>query len=79
MNLNLFIIRAWDEETYELVEKKGIVIGSSFSEAAAALENNYGAIEEIIYLAPIGDMTSYEVDGATYDYFVKLKEEMIWS
>lgn len=78
MILNLFIIRVWVEETYELVEKKGIVMGSSFSEAAAELENNYGAIEEIIYLAPIGDLTSYEVDDATYDYFVKVREEMTW-
>ena len=78
MILNLFMIRVWDEETCELVEKKGIVMGFKFSEAAAALEDNYGAIEEIIYLAPIGDKTSYEVDDATYDYFVKLKEEMIW-
>lgn len=76
MNLNLFKISFWEDN--ELVNKMGIVMGNTLSDAVKNLEVYFGDIEEISYLSPIGDSMAYELDDPNYEFFSNIKDNFIW-
>ena len=76
MNLNLFEIIVWEDN--EPVNKKGIVMGNTLSEAVENLENHFESIEELSYLSPIGDWMAYELDDFSYKFFTEIKDNFCW-
>ena len=76
MNLNLFKISFWEDN--ELVDKMGIVMGNTLSDAVKNLEDYFGDIEEIFYLSLIGDSMVYELDDSNYEFFSNIKDNFIW-
>ena len=76
MNLNLFKISFWEDN--ELVDKMGIVMGNTLSDAVNNLENYFGNIEEISYLSLIGNSMVYELDDSNYEFFSNIKDNFIW-
>lgn len=76
MNLNLFEIIIWEDN--EPVNKKGIVMGNTLSEAVENLENHFESIEELSYLSPVGDWMVYELDDPSYKFFTEIKDNFVW-
>ena len=76
MNLSLFKISFWEDD--ELVDKMGIVMGNTLSDAVKNLEHYFGDIEEISYLSLIGDSMVYELDDSNYEFFSNIKDNFIW-
>ena len=76
MNLSLFKISFWEDN--ELVDKMGIVMGNTLSDAVKNLENYFGNIEEISYLSLIGNSMVYELDDSNYEFFSNIKDKFIW-
>ena len=76
MNLSLFKISFWEDN--ELVEKMGIVMGNTLSDAVKNLEDYFENIEEISYLSLIGDSMVYELDDSNYEFFSNIKDKFIW-
>ena len=76
MNLSLFKISFWEDN--ELVEKMGIVMGNTLSDAVKNLEDYFGNIEEISYLSLIGNSMVYELDDSNYEFFSNIKDNFIW-
>ena len=76
MNLSLFKVSFWEDD--ELVDKMGIVMGNTLSDAVKNLENYFGVIEEISYLSLIGNSMVYELDDSNYEFFSNIKDNFIW-
>ena len=76
MNLNLFKISFWEDN--ELVDKMGIVMGNTLSDAVKNLEDYFGDIEEISYLSPVCYSMAYELDDSNYEFFSNIKDNFIW-
>ena len=76
MNLSLFKISFWEDN--KLVDKMGIVMGNTLSDAVKNLEVYFGDIEEIFYLSPVGDSMAYELDDFNYEFFSNIKDNFIW-
>lgn len=76
MNLSLFKISFWEDN--ELVEKMGIVMGNTLSDAVKNLEDYFENIEEISHLSLIGNSMVYELDDSNYEFFSNIKDKFIW-
>ena len=76
MNLSLFKVSFWEDD--ELVDKMGIVMGNTLSDAVKNLEDYFGNIEEISYLSLIGNSMVYELDDSNYEFFSNIKDNFIW-
>ena len=76
MNLSLFKINFWEDN--KLVDKMGIVMGNTLSDAVKNLEDYFGDIEEISYLSLIGNSMVYELDDSNYEFFSNIKDKFIW-
>ena len=76
MNLSLFKISFCEDN--ELVEKMGIVMGNTLSDAVKNLEDYFENIEEISYLSLIGNSMVYELDDSNYEFFSNIKDNFVW-
>lgn len=76
MDLNLFEIIVWEDN--EPVDKMGIVMGDTLSDAVENLENYFESVEEISYLSPVGNSMVYELDIPSYIHFSEIKDNFIW-
>ena len=76
MNLSLFKISFWEDD--ELVDKMGIVMGNTLSDAVKNLEDYFENIEEISHLSLIGNSMVYELDDSNYEFFSNIKDKFIW-
>ena len=76
MNLSLFKISFWEDN--ELVNKMGIVMGNTLSDAVKNLEDYFENIEEISHLSFIGNSMVYELDDSNYEFFSNIKDKFIW-
>ena len=76
MNLSLFKVSFWEDD--ELVDKMGIVMGNTLSDAVKNLEDYFGNIEEISYLSLIGNSMVYELDDSNYEFFSNITDNFIW-
>ena len=76
MNLSLFKISFWEDN--ELVDKMGIVMGNTLSDAVKNLEDYFENIEEISHLSLIGNSMVYELDDSNYEFFSNIKDKFIW-
>ena len=76
MNLSLFKISFWEDN--KLVDKMGIVMGNTLSDAVKNLEDYFENIEEISHLSLIGNSMVYELDDSNYEFFSNIKDNFIW-